>query len=34
MDKRYLTVTALTKYLKRKLETDKHLRSVWLQAEL
>ncbi|MFC0014777.1 MULTISPECIES: exodeoxyribonuclease VII large subunit [Allobacillus] len=34
MDKRYLTVTALTKYLKRKLETDKHLRSVWLQAEI
>lgn len=34
MDKRYLTVTALTKYLKRKLETDKHLRNVWLQAEI
>ncbi len=34
MDKRYLTVTALTKYLRRKIETDKHLRNVWLQAEI
>ncbi|MGP4072442.1 exodeoxyribonuclease VII large subunit [Piscibacillus sp. B03] len=34
MEKRYLTVTALTKYIKRKFETDSHLKNVWLQAEI
>ncbi|MFP7493680.1 exodeoxyribonuclease VII large subunit [Terribacillus saccharophilus] len=31
---RYLTVTALTRYMKRKLETDKHLKDIWLRAEI
>lgn len=31
---RYLTVTALTKYLKRKIDTDPHLKSVWLKGEI
>lgn len=30
----YLTVTALTKYIKRKFDTDPHLKSVWLQGEI
>ncbi len=34
MSKSYLTVTALTKYLKRKLDTDTHLRTVWLKGEI
>ncbi|KGX90912.1 exodeoxyribonuclease VII large subunit [Pontibacillus halophilus JSM 076056 = DSM 19796] len=34
MKDRYLTVTALTKYIKRKFETDQHLREVWLRAEI
>ncbi|PKR78952.1 exodeoxyribonuclease VII large subunit [Halalkalibacillus sediminis] len=34
MQEKYLTVTALTKYIKRKIETDKHLKNVWLQAEI
>ncbi|SNZ10686.1 Exodeoxyribonuclease VII large subunit [Terribacillus aidingensis] len=33
-DDRYLTVTALTRYMKRKLETDKHLKDIWLRAEI
>lgn len=33
MDK-YLTVTALTKYIKRKLDIDPHLRNVWLKGEI
>ncbi|GEL77373.1 exodeoxyribonuclease VII large subunit [Tenuibacillus multivorans] len=34
MEKQYLTVSALTKYLKRKFDTDRHLKNVWLQAEI
>ncbi|MFU8792741.1 MAG: exodeoxyribonuclease VII large subunit [Acholeplasmataceae bacterium] len=30
----YLTVSALTKYIKTKLETDKHLVSIWLKGEI
>jgi exodeoxyribonuclease VII large subunit len=31
---KYLTVTALTKYIKRKMDTDPHLREVWLRGEI
>lgn len=34
MKEKYLTVTALTKYIKRKLETDPHLQTVWLKGEI
>ncbi|MEQ6376490.1 exodeoxyribonuclease VII large subunit [Bacillaceae bacterium S4-13-56] len=34
MNERYLTVGALTKYMKRKLETDSHLQNVWLKGEI
>lgn len=34
MIERYLTVTALTRYIKRKLDTDKHLRTIWLKGEI
>lgn len=34
MKDRYLTVTALTKYLKRKMELDPHLQEVWLKGEI
>lgn len=34
MEKKYLTVTALTKYIKRKLDTDPHLTHVWLKGEI
>ncbi|MBU5594805.1 exodeoxyribonuclease VII large subunit [Amphibacillus sp. MSJ-3] len=34
MSERYLTVTALTRYIKRKFELDKHLTTVWLKAEI
>ncbi|MFC3039024.1 exodeoxyribonuclease VII large subunit [Virgibacillus xinjiangensis] len=30
----FLTVSALTKYIKRKFETDRHLRNVWLKGEI
>ena len=30
----YLTVTALTKYLKRKMDVDPHLKEVWLRGEI
>ncbi|MCZ0704095.1 exodeoxyribonuclease VII large subunit [Natronobacillus azotifigens] len=30
----YLTVTALTRYIKRKFELDKHLTTVWLKGEI
>jgi len=30
----YLTVTALTKYLKRKMEIDPHLQEVWIKGEI
>ncbi|MBP2078234.1 exodeoxyribonuclease VII large subunit [Oceanobacillus polygoni] len=29
-----MTVTALTKYLKRKMDTDPHLRNIWLRGEI
>jgi exodeoxyribonuclease VII large subunit len=31
---KYLTVTALTKYIKRKMDSDPHLRNVWLKGEI
>lgn len=34
MNKQYLTVSALTKYIKRKLETDPHLKIIWLKGEI
>lgn len=34
MPEKYLTVTALTRYIKRKFELDKHLTTVWLKAEI
>lgn len=34
MKDNYLTVTALTKYVKRKLDTDPHLRHIWLRGEI
>src|SRR5699024_7368150 len=33
MDK-YLTVTALTRYIKRKIDTDPHLKNIWLKGEI
>ncbi|MEN2766030.1 exodeoxyribonuclease VII large subunit [Ornithinibacillus xuwenensis] len=34
MSEKYLTVTALTKYMKRKIDTDPHLRNIWLKGEI
>ncbi|GAA0458105.1 exodeoxyribonuclease VII large subunit [Alkalibacillus silvisoli] len=34
MKQQYLTVTALTKYIKKKFEIDRHLKGVWLQGEI
>ena len=34
MNEKYLTVTALTKYLKRKIELDPHLQEIWLKGEI
>ncbi|MFD2762326.1 exodeoxyribonuclease VII large subunit [Lentibacillus juripiscarius] len=34
MENNYLTVTALTKYIKRKFETDPHLKHIWLKGEI
>ncbi|MFG6114387.1 exodeoxyribonuclease VII large subunit [Halobacillus sp. MO56] len=34
MEDRYLTVTALTKYIKRKFAGDSHLKEVWLRGEI
>lgn len=34
MVRKYLSVTALTKYIKQKLETDPHLHDVWLKGEI
>ncbi|SDK55905.1 exodeoxyribonuclease VII large subunit [Sediminibacillus albus] len=34
MNDKYLTVSALTKYIKRKFEMDKHLKEVWLKGEI
>lgn len=33
-NQRFLTVTALTKYIRRKFDVDKHLNGVWLKGEL
>lgn len=33
-EQRFLTVTALTRYLKRKFDTDPHLQEVWIKGEL
>lgn len=33
-DQKFLTVTALTRYLKRKFDTDPHLQEVWIKGEL
>ncbi|MDL4841594.1 exodeoxyribonuclease VII large subunit [Aquibacillus rhizosphaerae] len=34
MNDKYLTVSALTRYMKRKFELDKHLKEVWLKGEI
>lgn len=34
MKDKYLTVTALTKYVKRKMDSDPHLRDIWLRGEI
>ncbi|GAB3791454.1 exodeoxyribonuclease VII large subunit [Virgibacillus kimchii] len=34
MKDKYLTVTALTKYIKRKMDGDPHLRNIWLRGEI
>lgn len=34
MEEKYLTVSALTKYIKRKFELDRHLNDVWLRGEI
>ncbi|UOY93946.1 exodeoxyribonuclease VII large subunit [Ectobacillus sp. JY-23] len=34
MEKQYLTVTALTRYLKAKMDRDVHLQQVWLKGEI
>ncbi|WP_174613765.1 exodeoxyribonuclease VII large subunit [Virgibacillus ihumii] len=34
MKDKYLTVTALTKYIKRKFDTDPHLKDIWLKGEI
>lgn len=34
MVEKYLTVTALTRYIKRKFELDQHLTTVWLKGEI
>lgn len=33
-DVRYVTVTALTKYIKRKFDVDPHLQDIWVKGEL
>ncbi|MBO9129714.1 exodeoxyribonuclease VII large subunit [Bacillus sp. 165] len=34
MEKQYLTVTALTRYIKAKIDRDPHLQAVWLKGEI
>lgn len=34
MSKQYLTVTALTRYIKRKIDMDNHLSDVWIMGEI
>jgi exodeoxyribonuclease VII large subunit len=31
---RYLTVTALTRYIKRKFDVDPHMQDVWIKGEI
>lgn len=33
-NKKFVTVSALTKYLKRKFDVDPHLRDIWVKGEL
>ncbi len=33
-EQRFLTVTALTRYIKRKFETDRHLKDIWFKGEI
>ena len=34
MKDKYLTVTALTRYIKRKIDLDSHLQNIWLKGEI
>ncbi|MGP4042313.1 exodeoxyribonuclease VII large subunit [Gracilibacillus sp. D59] len=34
MEDKYLSVTALTKYIKKKFEVDRHLNQIWLRGEI
>ncbi len=34
LGERYITVTALTKYMKEKMDLDPHLQSIWLKGEI
>lgn len=34
MKDKYLTVTALTRYIKRKIDMDRHLQNIWLKGEI
>ncbi|SHN12530.1 exodeoxyribonuclease VII large subunit [Gracilibacillus kekensis] len=34
MEERYLSVTALTKYIKKKFDVDQHLNHIWLKGEI
>jgi len=34
LEAKYLTVSALTRYIKRKIDVDSHLRDVWLKGEI
>lgn len=34
MNDKYLTVTALTRYIKRKIDSDSHLKDIWLKGEI
>ncbi|WP_163582709.1 exodeoxyribonuclease VII large subunit [Gracilibacillus saliphilus] len=34
MEEKYLSVTALTKYIKKKFDVDRHLNHVWLRGEI
>ncbi|WP_085523406.1 exodeoxyribonuclease VII large subunit [Tuberibacillus sp. Marseille-P3662] len=34
VERRYISVSALTRYVKRRLENDRHLKDVWLRGEI
>lgn len=34
MEDKYLSVTALTKYIKKKFDVDQHLNQIWLKGEI